>query len=152
MVEQRPFKSLLTRINTGVFIVFNNLPARACPWFPTIPYGSIQERCKFRVWCSTLRTRYGSVPLPGRESRRGSLGPLGAADLSPALGTDDRLQWRRLPCSMTHLQRTGLARKLPSASIIEVSVNMPGRADTRAVVICAKVNSVDGRTIVCADE
>jgi hypothetical protein len=47
VVEQRPFKSLLTRINTGVFIGFNNLAAHACPQFPTIPYGSIQERCKF---------------------------------------------------------------------------------------------------------
>ena len=62
MVEQRPFKSLLTRINTGVFIGFNNLPVYSCPRFLTIPYGSIQERCKLDYAIDFLTVALAPLP------------------------------------------------------------------------------------------
>jgi hypothetical protein len=71
VVEQRPFKSLLTRTNTGVFRGFKNLAAHACPRFPTIPYGSIQERCKSLA---------GIVPKVSRDF----VVPLGIANGAPA--------------------------------------------------------------------
>ena len=46
VAEQRPFKSLPPRRNTGVFRGFKNLATYGCRPFPAIPHGSIQERCK----------------------------------------------------------------------------------------------------------